>query len=60
MAIPMLVFPNEVVQSFFVGFAGVENVSEIDAKLLGFFFGVAIAFDNILLNQEISDTQRWN
>ena len=37
---------------------GVEEISEIDAKLLEVFCsGVAIAFDNILLTQEITDTQ---
>jgi response regulator RpfG family c-di-GMP phosphodiesterase len=37
---------------------GVEEVSEVDAQLLEVFCsGVAIAFDNILLNQEITDTQ---
>jgi response regulator RpfG family c-di-GMP phosphodiesterase len=37
---------------------GVEEISEVDAKLLEIFCGgVAIAFDNILLNQEITDTQ---
>lgn len=37
---------------------GVEEISEIDAQLLEVFCsGVAIAFDNILLNQEITDTQ---
>jgi response regulator RpfG family c-di-GMP phosphodiesterase len=37
---------------------GVEEISEIDAQLLEVFCsGVAIAFDNILLTQEITDTQ---
>ncbi|HEY1042459.1 MAG TPA: HD domain-containing phosphohydrolase [Telluria sp.] len=37
---------------------GVDAVSELDEKLLEVFCsGVAIAFDNILLNQEITDTQ---
>ncbi|HWW68553.1 MAG TPA: HD domain-containing phosphohydrolase, partial [Duganella sp.] len=36
----------------------VEEISEIDTKLLEVFCsGVAIAFDNILLTQEITDTQ---
>jgi response regulator RpfG family c-di-GMP phosphodiesterase len=37
---------------------GVEEISEIDSQLLEVFCsGVAIAFDNILLTQEITDTQ---
>ena len=37
---------------------GVEEISDIDAQLLEVFCsGVAIAFDNIMLNQEITDTQ---
>ncbi|MES2148253.1 MAG: HD domain-containing phosphohydrolase [Pseudomonadota bacterium] len=37
---------------------GVHEISEIDAQLLQIFCsGVAIAFDNILLTQEITDTQ---
>ena len=37
---------------------GVDEISDIDAQLLEVFCsGVAIAFDNILLNQEITDTQ---
>ena len=37
---------------------GVEEISDIDAQLLEVFCsGVAIAFDNILLTQEITDTQ---
>lgn len=51
-------FPNESGKASLLVLQGVENVSEIDAKLLEVFSsGVAIAFDNILLNQEISDTQ---
>src|SRR6202007_2281641 len=37
---------------------GVEEICDIDAQLLEVFCsGVAIAFDNILLTQEITDTQ---
>ena len=37
---------------------GVEEISDIDAQLLEVFCsGVAVAFDNILLNLEITDTQ---
>lgn len=37
---------------------GVDEISDIDAQLLEVFCsGVAIAFDNILLTQEITDTQ---
>ncbi|WMW82079.1 DUF3369 domain-containing protein [Undibacterium cyanobacteriorum] len=51
-------FPNESGKASLLVLQGVENVNEIDAKLLEVFSsGVAIAFDNILLNQEISDTQ---
>jgi response regulator RpfG family c-di-GMP phosphodiesterase len=51
-------FPNESGKASLLVLKGVESVSEIDAKLLEVFSsGVAIAFDNILLNQEISDTQ---
>lgn len=51
-------FPNESGKASLLVLQGVEDVSEIDAKLLEVFSsGVAIAFDNILLNQEISDTQ---
>jgi len=37
---------------------GVQKLNEIDAKLLEIFSGnVSLAFDNLLLNQEIIDTQ---
>jgi response regulator RpfG family c-di-GMP phosphodiesterase len=35
----------------------VEEISELDTKLLEVFCSAAIAFDNILLTQEITDTQ---
>ncbi|MDE2429888.1 MAG: DUF3369 domain-containing protein, partial [Burkholderiales bacterium] len=51
-------FPNSSGKTSLLILQGVHNVSEIDAKLLEVFSsGVAIAFDNILLNQEITDTQ---
>lgn len=51
-------FPNSSGKASLLILQGVHNVSEIDTKLLEIFAsGVAIAFDNILLNQEISDTQ---
>ena len=51
-------FPNHSGKTSLLILQGVQNVSEIDTKLLEIFSsGVAIAFDNILLNQEISDTQ---
>lgn len=51
-------FPNESGKASLLVLKGVENINEIDAQLLEIFAsGVAIAFDNILLNQEISDTQ---
>ncbi|MFZ6843480.1 DUF3369 domain-containing protein [Undibacterium sp. RuTC16W] len=51
-------FPNSSGKASLLVLKGVEQVGEIDAKLLEVFSsGVAIAFDNILLNQEISDTQ---
>lgn len=51
-------FPNRSGKTSLLVLQGVHDVSEIDAKLLEVFSsGVAIAFDNILLNQEISDTQ---
>ncbi len=51
-------FPNNSGKASLLVLKGVEEISEIDAKLLEIFCsGVAIAFDNILLNQEITDTQ---
>ncbi|TFW29233.1 HD domain-containing phosphohydrolase [Massilia horti] len=51
-------FPNSSGKSTLLVLKGVEEISEIDAQLLEVFSkGVAIAFDNILLNQEITDTQ---
>jgi response regulator RpfG family c-di-GMP phosphodiesterase len=51
-------FPNSSGRASLLVLKGVDRVDEIDAKLLEVFSsGVAIAFDNILLNQEISDTQ---
>lgn len=51
-------FPNSSGKTSLLILQGVQSVSEIDTKLLEIFSsGVAIAFDNILLNQEISDTQ---
>ena len=51
-------FPNSSGKASLLVLKGVEEISDIDAKLLEVFCsGVAIAFDNILLNQEITDTQ---
>ena len=51
-------FPNNSGKASLLVLHGVEEISEIDAQLLEVFCsGVAIAFDNILLNQEITDTQ---
>jgi response regulator RpfG family c-di-GMP phosphodiesterase len=51
-------FPNNSGKASLLVLEGVEEISEIDAQLLEVFCsGVAIAFDNILLNQEITDTQ---
>ena len=51
-------FPNSSGKTSLLILQGVQQVSDIDAKLLEVFSsGVAIAFDNILLNQEIADTQ---
>ena len=51
-------FPNSSGKASLLVLKGVEDISEIDAQLLQVFCsGVAIAFDNILLNQEITDTQ---
>lgn len=51
-------FPNNSGKASLLVLKGVEEISEIDAQLLQVFCsGVAIAFDNILLNQEITDTQ---
>ncbi len=51
-------FPNSSGKVSLLVLKGVDEISEIDAKLLEVFCsGVAIAFDNILLNQEITDTQ---
>jgi response regulator RpfG family c-di-GMP phosphodiesterase len=51
-------FPNGSGVASLLVLQGVENVSDLDLKLLEVFSsGVAIAFDNILLNKEIRDTQ---
>jgi len=51
-------FPNASGKASLLVLKGVEEISDIDAQLLQVFCsGVAIAFDNILLNQEITDTQ---
>jgi response regulator RpfG family c-di-GMP phosphodiesterase len=51
-------FPNSSGKSTLLILKGVEEISELDEQLLKIFCsGVAIAFDNILLTQEITDTQ---
>jgi response regulator RpfG family c-di-GMP phosphodiesterase len=51
-------FPNSSGKASLLVIKGVDEISEIDAQLLEVFCsGVAVAFDNILLNQEITDTQ---
>jgi response regulator RpfG family c-di-GMP phosphodiesterase len=51
-------FPNSSGKASLLVLKGVDEISEIDSQLLEVFCsGVAIAFDNILLNQEITDTQ---
>jgi response regulator RpfG family c-di-GMP phosphodiesterase len=51
-------FPNHSGKASLLVLKGVDELSEIDVQLLDVFCtGVAIAFDNILLNQEITDTQ---
>ncbi|WP_288380129.1 HD domain-containing phosphohydrolase [uncultured Massilia sp.] len=51
-------FPNSSGKASLLVLKGVDEIAEIDAQLLEVFCsGVAIAFDNILLNQEITDTQ---
>ncbi|MCG2585044.1 HD domain-containing phosphohydrolase [Massilia sp. TS11] len=51
-------FPNNSGKSTLLVLKGVEAISELDSQLLEIFCsGVAVAFDNILLNQEITDTQ---
>ncbi|MGO4475806.1 HD domain-containing phosphohydrolase [Massilia sp. 2TAF26] len=51
-------FPNNSGKASLLVLKGVDEISEIDVQLLDVFCsGVAIAFDNILLNQEITDTQ---
>ncbi len=51
-------FPNASGKATLLVLRGVEEISDIDAQLLAVFCsGVAIAFDNILLTQEITDTQ---
>jgi response regulator RpfG family c-di-GMP phosphodiesterase len=51
-------FPNSSGKASLLVLKGVEEISDIDTKLLEVFCsGVAIAFDNILLTQEITDTQ---
>ena len=51
-------FPNRSGKASLLVLKGVAEISEIDTQLLEVFCsGVAIAFDNILLTQEITDTQ---
>ncbi|WP_028101490.1 response regulator [Pseudoduganella violaceinigra] len=51
-------FPNSSGKASLLVLQGVEEISELDQQLLEIFCsGVAIAFDNILLTQEITDTQ---
>jgi response regulator RpfG family c-di-GMP phosphodiesterase len=51
-------FPNNSGKASLLVLKGVDEISDIDFQLLDVFCsGVAIAFDNILLNQEITDTQ---
>jgi response regulator RpfG family c-di-GMP phosphodiesterase len=51
-------FPNNSGKASLLVLKGVDEIDEIDVQLLDVFCsGVAIAFDNILLNQEITDTQ---
>jgi response regulator RpfG family c-di-GMP phosphodiesterase len=51
-------FPNNSGKASLLVLKGVDEISELDTQLLEIFCsGVAIAFDNILLNQEITDTQ---
>ena len=51
-------FPNSSGKSTLLILKGVDEISELDEQLLKIFCsGVAIAFDNILLTQEITDTQ---
>jgi response regulator RpfG family c-di-GMP phosphodiesterase len=51
-------FPNISGKASLLVLKGVDEISEIDGQLLEVFCsGVAVAFDNILLNQEITDTQ---
>ncbi|CUI07092.1 HD domain-containing phosphohydrolase [Massilia antarctica] len=51
-------FPNNSGKASLLVLKGVEEIADIDAQLLEVFCsGVAIAFDNILLTQEITDTQ---
>ena len=51
-------FPNASGKASLLVLRGVAEISEIDTQLLQVFCaGVAIAFDNILLMQEITDTQ---
>jgi response regulator RpfG family c-di-GMP phosphodiesterase len=51
-------FPNSSGKASLLVLKGVDEISAIDAQLLEVFCsGVAIAFDNILLTQEITDTQ---
>jgi response regulator RpfG family c-di-GMP phosphodiesterase len=51
-------FPNNSGKASLLVLRGVDEISDIDVQLLDVFCSsVAIAFDNILLNQEITDTQ---
>ena len=51
-------FPNSSGKASLLVLKGVAEISEVNTQLLAVFCaGVAIAFDNILLTQEITDTQ---
>ena len=51
-------FPNRGGKASLLVLRGVDEIAEIDVQLLDVFCSsVAVAFDNILLNQEITDTQ---
>lgn len=51
-------FRNQSDKTSLLALSGLPPLSDVDARILDVFSSnVAIAFDNILLNQEISDTQ---
>ena len=51
-------FPSSTGKTSLFVLQGLRNISDIDTKLLEIFSnGVSIAFDNILLGQEITETQ---